>query len=197
MFQLRKLFDECCRIKSTAYAICFLPIFGSNCRLHSKLSTNAQKPYFSFFNVDRKQSKYIQNDFTQLSWINGACELVHCFTNDSLSRRDSNQLHFHSIHLNISTFHTSRAVQVLNNNCIYIAHLNRVCSSLDALTALFCMGGILLVVQPPFLFGDSSTGIPLHAALITIFGSCCSSLAMITIRLIGPGEDPNVLGEPA
>jgi drug/metabolite transporter (DMT)-like permease len=64
----------------------------------------------------------------------------------------------------------------------------------DGATALTCMGGILLVVQPPFLFQDRNNGVSGSAALLTLFGSLCAAMGMITIRMIGPNIDPLLPG---
>ncbi len=65
----------------------------------------------------------------------------------------------------------------------------------DGATTLFCMAGIVLVVQPPFLFRESGDGIPAYAAFVTLFGSCCAAMGMVVIRMIGPSIDPHVLGQ--
>ena len=56
------------------------------------------------------------------------------------------------------------------------------------------MAGIVLVVQPPFLFREGGDGISAYAALVTLFGSCCAAMGMVIIRMIGPSIDPHVSG---
>jgi drug/metabolite transporter (DMT)-like permease len=56
------------------------------------------------------------------------------------------------------------------------------------------MAGILLVVQPPFLFKEGGDAIPANAALMTLFGSLCAAMGMVIIRMIGPGIDPLISG---
>lgn len=64
----------------------------------------------------------------------------------------------------------------------------------DAITAAAAMGGVVLIAQPSFLFGSGDAGsIPLLAVAVCLFGAATSAMAYVTIRSIGPNEDPLVL----
>lgn len=67
----------------------------------------------------------------------------------------------------------------------------------DAGTGVACMVGVLLIAQPPALFGADPSiqvkTIPWYTVIIILLGSVCSAMAYITIRSIGSGIDPLVV----
>ena len=63
----------------------------------------------------------------------------------------------------------------------------------DAATAAVAFAGVIVITQPAALFGGSASQMPPLLVAIIFVGCVCSSMAYITIRLIGPGEDPLVV----
>jgi drug/metabolite transporter (DMT)-like permease len=67
-------------------------------------------------------------------------------------------------------------------------------SRLDAATGLLGLAGVVLVAQPTAIFGGGAAA-PLSplAVLVGVSGACFSACAFLSIRTIGPGEDPFVV----
>jgi drug/metabolite transporter (DMT)-like permease len=67
-------------------------------------------------------------------------------------------------------------------------------TALDAATAAVAFAGVVVIAQPAALFGDGDAqAIPPLLVLIILAGAVCSAMAYITIRQIGPTEDPLVV----
>ncbi len=56
-----------------------------------------------------------------------------------------------------------------------------------------CIGGLLLVARPAWLFGAGASGLDLHAVGIALLGALMSSIAYLSIRAIGTREHPLVV----
>lgn len=65
----------------------------------------------------------------------------------------------------------------------------------DALTGVLCMVGVVLVAQPPAIFGGSEASQPTPpiVIIVSLFGAVTSAMAYISIRQIGKGEDTLVV----
>jgi len=66
-------------------------------------------------------------------------------------------------------------------------------TALDAATAAVAFAGVVVIAQPAALFGDGASTIPPALVLVILAGAVCSAMAYITIRQIGPSEDPLVV----
>jgi drug/metabolite transporter (DMT)-like permease len=71
---------------------------------------------------------------------------------------------------------------------------NEAYTVLDAATAAVAFAGVVVITQPAALFGgsDAKTIPPLLVAII-LAGAVCSAMAYITVKQLGPGEDPLVV----
>jgi hypothetical protein len=145
--------------------------------------------------------------------------LVHCSSSYASGRRDSDKLLKYSDDLHIGCLDSERTIQVPIHPAVFTfstqkdvrhephflkrtAHAGWICatnSTLDAVTATLCMAGVLLVIQPTYLFQrGESPGVASSTAtmaLLAAFGSLCASCAAINVRMIGPSENPLVIGE--
>ena len=63
----------------------------------------------------------------------------------------------------------------------------------DALTGLLGLVGVVLVAQPAAIFGGAATPLSPLAVAVGVSGACFSACAFLSIRTIGPGEDPFVV----
>ena len=63
----------------------------------------------------------------------------------------------------------------------------------DALTGLLGLLGVVLVAQPAAIFGGAAAPLSPLAVVVGVSGACFSAGAFLSIRTIGPGEDPFVV----
>ena len=67
-------------------------------------------------------------------------------------------------------------------------------TALDAATAAVAFAGVVVITQPAALFGASDAQtIPPLLVVIILAGAVCSAMAYITVKQLGPGEDPLVV----
>ena len=62
-------------------------------------------------------------------------------------------------------------------------------TTLDILTTILSMVGVVFIAQPAFLFGSSVNTVPILSVVVVLFGAFASSMAYISIRQVGTKED--------
>jgi drug/metabolite transporter (DMT)-like permease len=56
-----------------------------------------------------------------------------------------------------------------------------------------CLAGVVLVARPPFLFGETAAPLDPWAVGVALGGALFSAVAYVTVRAIGPSENPLVV----
>jgi drug/metabolite transporter (DMT)-like permease len=62
-------------------------------------------------------------------------------------------------------------------------------TTLDILTTILSMVGVVFIAQPAFIFGISQNELPILSVVVLLFGAFASSMAYISIRQVGTKED--------
>jgi len=96
--------------------------------------------------------------------------------------------------LSIMTFSDATAIVFTNVSLTgLLAHwiLGEVFLLTDAVAALVGLLGVVFIAQPSALFGASGADRPLSptSVLVGLAAACCSAMAYVSARRIGPGED--------